>query len=62
MQAKLCFEPVVSTRQATFNLIRPVPLHTSLLVTCTVKEVRCSVGQLISKPVLCCSVLRRGAL
>ncbi|PSC67699.1 thioesterase superfamily [Micractinium conductrix] len=38
--AKLCFEPVVSTRQATFNLIRPVPLHTSLLVTCTVKEVR----------------------
>lgn len=31
-QAKCEFTPIVSTREATFHLLKPVPLHTSLVV------------------------------
>ena len=39
-QAKLEFVPMVSTRSITFQIIKPVPLHTSLAVSCHIREVR----------------------
>lgn len=40
VQAKLEFVPMVSTREATFSITKPVPLQTSLLITCRIKETR----------------------
>lgn len=39
-QAKLVFVPMVSTREATFRILKPVPLHETLVVQCHVKEIR----------------------
>ena len=39
-QAKCELSPIVSTREISFQLLRPVPLHTSLLLAASVKEVR----------------------
>lgn len=50
--AKMDFVPVVSTVEAAFKIKKAVPLHTSLLVQCSIKEqrgIRCWVeGQLCS--------------
>ncbi len=37
MQSKLEFSPLVTTREASFQLLKPVPLHRSLLITCRIK-------------------------
>ena len=39
-QAKCVFSPLVSTRDISFALLKPVPLHASLAVRARVKEVR----------------------
>lgn len=36
-QSKLEFSPLVTTREASFKLTKPVPLHRSLLITCHIK-------------------------
>jgi hypothetical protein len=38
--AKLEFAPFVSTVEGTFSIKKPVPLHTSLLVECKIKQQR----------------------
>ena len=45
------FVPMVSTREASFSITKPVPLHTSLLITCRIKDMhglRCYVQGAIS--------------
>lgn len=37
---KMCFAPFLSTVEATFRIKKPVPLHTTLMVQCTVTQQR----------------------
>ena len=50
--AKIDFTPFVSTRQISFDIVKPVPLHETLLVECRItkqKGLRCWVdGQIVS--------------